>query len=562
MPSDTPSFRTMPDADQKHSSAHSHADSTSDSPSNTPPTSHKPKTSKPHVVGAARLHTRVPSYGKGLQKLTKAHPEGGNAHTRSARRTASAATSPETDPMKRVSSEGKLPRNGSTTSLKKNSSHVSLKRNRSHVEVKKPKSSGQLKRSSSEKGIIQNKAANRTSVHFDLGNDGQDDGWTEASGSASPNLSRSGSIGGASSGRSSAKPPASANNSQQHSPSTSPSKSRVGADAHQITTRLLQRTPSHNAPPKMSSISATATPANPSPESSNKTNSTFNGTPRTGEDSELVSRFVDSGSGTPGDSPYMKNHTPSSPRKAHRGLDESRKVQSMGNLTRHDSSKSNPTASDDDDEQRALAPRSRKSSTTQHAYNPPQQSRTQQKLWLQRASSNIEPQQMGPGASINGLAIRVGPGASPLVGAGDDGRDPRIRLQLERTGLEYLVVRRYQDPIGRALKRLDSLPGADKHQRIPHSLQGHGGSPRKGQAAEAQGRYGLSQSLREGRMRNGNGNGHVSTSGARSSYEGGAGVGTGGEGSVDSERTEADDGVSALLRGMWEKNLDLNPSQE
>jgi hypothetical protein len=548
MPSDTPR------------SQRNHHEISADSPANTPPTLHKTQGSRTHVVGAgagARLHKRVPSYGKGLQKLTKAHPEG-NAHSKAQRRSASAATSPETESMKRISSEQKLSRNGSTTSLKKNSSHVSLKRNRSHVEVRRPKSAGQLKRSASEKGINHNKGNNRTSVHFDLGDEEQEEGWTEASGSASPNLSRSGSIGGASSGRSSAKPPASAENSHPHSPVVSPSKSnaeakgwgsnhqsdRVAPDAHQITSRLLQRTPSHNAAPKMSSINATATPSKGSPESSEKTSSTFNGTPHTGEDSELVSRFMGSGSGTPA-SPFLSRGS-NSPNKE-RVLDEARKVKSMANLTRQDS------IVDDEDDERALAPRSRKSST--HAYNPPQQSRTQQKLWLQRASSNIEPQQMAPGAAINGLPLRVGAGASPLVGAGDDGRDPRIRLQLDRTGLEYLVVRRYQDPIGRSLKRLDSLPGADKHRRIPHQQNGNA---RKGAVVNGEGRYGLSQSLREGRVhRQRNSGVTVSPSGARSSYE------PGGEGSVGSGTTEGDDGgASTILRTFWEKNMDLNASQE
>ena len=227
----------------------------------------------------------------------------------------------------------------------------------------------------------------------------------------------------------------------------------------------------------------------------------------------------------------------------------------MGNLNSR-------TTSDDSDE-RPLAPRSRKSSNGTHAYIPPQQSRTQQKLWLQRASSNIEPQQMAPGAAINGLGLGIGmpgirPGA-PLVGAGDDGRDPRIRLQLERTGLEYLVVRRYQDPVGRALKRLDKLPGANKHRRIPS--QRH--LDRNGATADStsQRSLGLSQSLRETRRGNRDGareNGTVSASGARSSYEPVAA-----HGSVESERSaETEDGVSAILRSMWQKNLDLSASEE
>jgi hypothetical protein len=59
---------------------------------------------------------------------------------------------------------------------------------------------------------------------------------------------------------------------------------------------------------------------------------------------------------------------------------------------------------------------------------------------------------MAPGLAINGVHAGLAGTGTSLVGAGYDGRDPRIKLQLERTGLEYLVVRRHQDPVGQALK--------------------------------------------------------------------------------------------------------------
>jgi len=570
MPTDVPQSRSKFEAYRSNNSEQSHRrssnqETSSDSPSNTPPsTSHKVKGVKPHVVGA-RLHARVPSHGKALYKLPKAHLAENHATAKAQRRPISPAISPDNLLMRRTGSEPKLSRNGSTTSLKKNSSQVSLthKRNRSHVEVKRPKSAGALKRSSSQPGVNNNKGLNKTTVHFDLGNDGQDDGWTEASGSASPELSRGGSVGGHSSGRSSGNKPASANNSQPHSPTASKTRewtpnrqndSQSTLDAHQITSRLLQRTPSLNAPPKMSSISVTATARAESPEPFGRSSSTLNGTPRNARKDELSSRFVNA-SGTPGSTSPFLPQTSSDPKPDPADLDPTRRAKSMGNLNSR-------TTSDDSDE-RPLAPRSRKSSSGTHAYIPPQQSRTQQKLWLQRASSNIEPQQMAPGAAINGLGLGIGmpgirPGA-PLVGAGDDGRDPRIRLQLERTGLEYLVVRRYQDPVGRALKRLDKLPGANKHRRIPS--QRH--LDRSGAAAEStsQRSLGLSQSLRETRRGNRDGareNGAVSASGARSSYEPVVA-----HGSVESERSaETEDGVSAILRSMWQKSLDLSAGEE
>jgi hypothetical protein len=566
MPTDAPQPQSKrPPVDRSGSSARSQKQNDSDSTSGTtPPTSHaqKRQTSKPHVVGT-RLHARVPSYGKSLHKLSKAHPGESHANTKPHRRATSPGTSPGASPMKRVGSEGNLSRNGSATSLKKNHSHVSLKRNRSQVEVKKVKGSGQLKRSHSQPGVNK-KTLNRTSVHFDLGNDGTDDGWTEASGSASPNLSRTGSVGGASSGRSSAKPHASADNSRAQSPEDSPTKPQTGTrdwansrqtdrqiDAHQITSRLLQRTSSLTAAPKMSSISATATPPNnASPESLQRRNSAANGTPQIEKD-ELVSRFVGSTSGTPGNNAsYLQ--TKSSDPIHDRDFDDARRVKSMGNLARKDSTVDSQVDSDDE---RALAPRSRKGST--HSYIPPQQSRTQQKLWLQRASSNIEQPAMAPSAALNGLpglGIHAGVNASPLVGAGYDGRDPRVRLQLERTGLEYLVVRRYQDPVGLALKRLVKLPGNEKMRRIPAKGQVNG--------ATTPSRYGLSQSLKEGKdkSRLKREEGAVSGSGARSSYEGqtdGSAAGSAGGGEVDGEG-----GLAAILRGLWEKTTEMSPSAE
>ncbi len=421
MPSEQSQGRPAHGAHRSTSSIHSQTDS----PSTTPPQHTKAKTQK-HVVGGGRTHTKIPS-SKSLQKLTKAH--GNDSHT----------------DLK------KLPRNSSTSSLKKNSSHTTLKRNRSSADVpKRPKSShGPDKRP--------------VSVHFEIGDQDQDqdEEWEEAS-SASPALSRTATQSAISSNQSSAKP--SAPNSQPHSPSHSPTtvdkltngaserqSARHSADAKVITERLLQRSHSQSTTTTKMSL-ATATPTGHSPDSLEKSQSsafngtTFNGTPKTGSSNhEVVSRFV-GGSGTPSEaSPFLQNRKPPTSNEGPKKInDEVKRAQSMGNLTQTHSSA-------DDDSESALLPRSRKSSQS-HAYVPPQQSRTQQKLWLQRASSNIEPQQMAPGLAINGVHAGLAGTGTSLVGAGYDGRDPRIKLQLERTGLEYLVVRRHQDPVGQALK--------------------------------------------------------------------------------------------------------------
>jgi hypothetical protein len=440
------------------------------------------------------LHARVPS-SKGLHKLTKAHGNDGS-HT----------------DLKKLAKGG----GSSATTLKKNISQSSLKRNRSAADVTKRIKESQSK----DKG-----------VHFEIGDTEQED-WEEASSTASPALSRPASA------------KASASNSEPQSPVRSHASfrnqppdgendkqsARHTADGKIIAERLLQRTPSYNTT-KMSL--ATATPMGHSPDSISKSQDsiTLSGTPKN-KDGVVSSRFVGA-PGTPS-SQYFPDHKNGShdPPKG----DDIKRVQSMGNLVRQDSI----IDDDDEEEESALAPRSRKSSTS-HPYIPSQQSRTQQKLWLQRASSHIEPQ---PGVALNG--IHGGLGGSSLVWGGYDGRDPRIKIQLERTGLEYLVVRRHQDPVGKALQRLDQLTAPDKKRRIPE----HSGKKGDGTGV---GRHGLSQSLKE-RERN-KGSTPVGSV-PRSSFEG-AGSHDGIE-----ERGDGDEGVGALLRTLWEKGFDLSASAD
>lgn len=532
-------------------------------PSNTPP---QHKRLHKHVVGGHRggLHSRVPS----TQKIKLQHGADG-------------------EPMKRASSEYKLPRNGSTTSLKKNLSQVSLKRNKSAAEVR-PKSSGPLKKQQSQ--------GTKAAVHFEVGLDGHDDGnedadgWTEASGSASPVLSRKSSVGGSSTGPNSTRQ--SANNSQLQSPvkrrsiettrngdvPSSPQNERFHTpDAKQITSRLLKRTPSHSAAPKMSSISATANPGSRSPESLSKSQVSTLGSAK---DKPEISRFLGSNSGTPSDSPFLSNTAKDnihSPPNTNGDLNQSKRAKSMGNLVRQHS----PSSDEHEVEERALAPRSRKTSAT--SFNPAL-SRTQQKQWLQRASSAIEPQQISRDRFSN--LPPFGPG-TPLLGTSYDGRDPRVRMQLERTGLEYLVVRRYQNPVKAAVKRLDSLPGSEKWVRIPTSgkNKSSAGGKRTRPLSEnlglGVGSLGLSQSFKDSVRHSVNGIGglrHAQIVGqgesrsSRSTYEGhtshGHGLGSGGESDLsgsangDVNRDGDRNGVKETLRSIWEKSFEMSASQD
>lgn len=436
----------------------------------------------------------------------------------------------------------KLARNSSATSLKKNASTVSLKRNKSAADVtRRPKSSQSQKRSS---------------VHFEIGRDldqdpdvEQNEDW-EDSQSASPALSRAASSGKASRNTTAPQSP-SQMSSEINTPTTAQSEERQqtripSADAKAITQRLLQRTPSHNTT-KMSLATATPTPAthhssnSQSPEKSQQSSMPDSAAKMGSSNGEVVSRFV-GGSGTPNENSSFlhSRRRGSSPRRA--ANDGVKRAQSMANLTHADSD-------NEDDDESALAPRSRKSSTT-HTYVPPQQSRTQQKLWLQRASSNIEPQQMAPSFSS---------GSSTLVGAGSgyDGRDPRIKNQLERTGLEYLVVRRYQDPVGKAVKRLNQLPGADKNRRIPAQ---NGTTLKNSGNGIGRAGHGLSQSISQSRNGNGSTQTQTQLSTAGSSYEAPP-VGSQDDASIRG-RNDGDDGVGAILRSMWDKSYEMSASAD
>lgn len=487
------------------------------SPSTTPPLHHRPKGHK-HVVSTGRLHTRAAS-SKGVPKLAK------HGHDTSL-----------TDMRKLTANKN----SSSATNLKKNSSHANLRRNRSSADVTRRARDEQPKRP--------------VSVHFEIGDQDRDDGWEEASSTASLTLSRSMSRSVASSNRSSAKP--STSNSQAQSPvqshappatvadgSSQRPSSRNSTEGRIITERLLQRTPSYNTT-KMSLATATPTSAGYLADTMGKSqDSTATGAARVGSKEEVVSRFV-GGSGTPSDgSPFLHSRKI----EPQESSDDVTRARSMGNLN-HASA-----ASRSHEEESALLRRSRHPSQAQ-AYVPPQQSRTQQKLWLQRASSNMEPQQMGPGA-MNGLAGLHGhgvPGVPSLVDADDDGRDPRTRIQLERTGLEYLVVRRHQDPVGAALRRLEGAPGVERFRRIPTQQKS---------SVPSAGKHGLSKSLRDAsvRLKDRSSASTASTDGDRSSYDAkqqqqSKGGGTGGGG--------GEDGVTALLRSIWEKSFDLSANAE
>ncbi|KAI8180747.1 hypothetical protein KHU50_002868 [Colletotrichum sp. SAR 10_65] len=575
-------------ASQSKRPALNHQESDSTNSDNAVREHHHQHRSKPqkHVVGAGRLHARVPS----SKALHKHH--GSTASKLNHRRIAS--PSPERKPTfaathRRVQSDAKLSRDSSSTNLSKNTSSTSLRRNKSHGEVnKKSKSSDKLKRTNSNPAVNKVKPQ-KSQVHFDLGNDGQDDEWVDASTSASPYLSRRGSLASA---QSSAKPDdGSANNSANNSaynsrtetsaaqpspPASSTPDRETVQHKEYLTSRLLQRTPSHGAPPKMTAdtVSVSRRGQSQSPDSISRISTladshNINTLPGTSSGDELISRFVGAGSSGAAreGSFYNLQRRPDSRRSEDIPQQRPQSSASSGRPSRRESGLS------DDEDGTALAPRSARRSAP-----PAEKSRTQQKLNLQRASSVIE-----PGQAVGGGVGAVG--ASPLVGIGGPGydggasRDPRVAKQLEKTGMEYLSVRRFQNPVARSLDRLAQANRQNKNQRIPRngtaSLNGKAASLRSGIVS---GQHTRASSINESsaaaarrpmtpRAQS------IRTNGAGSSFEADVddhqssrvlheGAGTQGLSGSSLVGGEEDEGVTAILRNLWEKSLDLSASQD
>lgn len=507
--------------------------------------------------------------------------------------TATTTTTSAAAGHRRSTSEAKLSsRDSSSANLRKNASHSSLvgKRNRSHVEIgKKSKSVANIKRSASHREVNKYKGAGpKSSVHFALGdNDGDDDDeeqdeWVDASGSASPYLSRRGSVAsGVQSPGKAARDGAgnSAPSSRPHTPKEPPhqlqkqqsqesaAQSESSTDSasdretiqhkEYLTSRLLKRTPSYSAP-HMSKETVSVQPRG-SPES---VRASLYGTPKNsvvvvGSDqtAEVTSRFVNGpNTGAEAGSFYTPARSPT------RRADQVRSSKSMTNMNdKHRGSvDATPAAGPEDDS--ALAPRAARPA---RGGAPAEASRTQQKLNLQRASSSMEPSQPGVGSGVVG--------ASPLVGVNNhEGRDMRISRQLERTGMEYLVVRRYQNPIARSINRLSQLPGANRTQPIrPTKTNGLHGGPAAGLGHTKKPSYGLSQSLTDAHKSRPTTPATAAAAARRPTSIKANGAGSSFGDNKDNndddcqfENDNDDGGLAAILRNLWDKNMDLSASQE
>ncbi|KAI9806553.1 MAG: hypothetical protein M1833_003740 [Piccolia ochrophora] len=399
--------------------------------------------SRSHVVGQSRhSQTRVPSYGKSLNKLTKiTHaaetPTSLTTTTTPSTKSRHDATSrtPSTSPRLHQSGRGgsnvSLARNGSEVSLKKNASHVSLKKNSSKTSLhrngsavdmmakkNRRRSRSQQRGAAAAKKDPNNKTAG---VHFDLGAEGHEEGWTEISNSDSPELSR------VNTATEEVQKPHPAPGSPPHTPPADISPAK-----RMLPTRMLSNS---SAPPQTTTVSATATPSSHSPFSHLRASNNLPLTPSSAS-KPVVSRFLGASSAAsttttlaptpPQQSTSSSSSTPARPVRP-------ASTPHLSSSTSASAGRASPTVP------------AHSATATATAAAPPPQSRTQQKLNLQRASSALlDPQAHGPHGP---LAPR------------HDGRDPFAAKQNERAALEYGVVRRFRHPVLEGVGRLGELKG-------------------------------------------------------------------------------------------------------
>ncbi|KAG5974283.1 hypothetical protein E4U58_003260 [Claviceps cyperi] len=577
---------------------HRDSGSQSDGTNNTGGPSHQHRVKshqKHHHVG--RFNTRVPS--------TKAFHKHANAHVpppKLTRRQTSGPASPaevERPPHRRAISEVKLQGQSTSANIPKTLSHTNLKRNRSQVEVaKRVKSSDKLKRAPSGTGVHRHTAkTSKTQVRFDLGSDDPDDEWVDASGSNSPHISRKSSINhsvqpllrpttemsqpvapsalsqtpqlqhqkeeGVVKQQPQTRPHEEAQiqlrhgqqeQQQQHSPASVASKA-TSQHKEYLTSRLLQRTPPQSAPPKMTVEIAKGAPAQVT-TSISSTGGAATALASSSNQQDLISRFVDAPtSGLASQGSFYQPPVQSTSQSLEDAPGDTKPTASQG-FTLQQSEPEALAPSGMDMDASALVPSSSRST----AALPAEKSRTQQKLNLQRASSVLEPSHGLAG--VGGVV-----GSSPLVCVGGSGgydggnsRDPRIGRLLERTGMEYLVVRRYQNPVARSLNRLSRLPGMEEIQRVPRVPANTVVNGKRGHfSTEANIRHTRNVSMPDVRQTASKiGESIRVANGAGSTFEGVAGRQAGEQASgVGIVGAEEVDGISVLLRNLWEKPIEV-----
>ncbi|KAG9586206.1 hypothetical protein KCU97_g9358, partial [Aureobasidium melanogenum] len=242
---------------------------------------------------------------------------------------------------------------------------------------------------------------------------------------------------------------------QEQQPPTSSYNAQVAQqhmpDADAIARRLLERNPAVNAaPPRVSSVSALANPNSSDPKSLSASNAGLSVTG--GSSTPVVSRFItndgiNSKDGTPAElSGFIQGA------KGHsRTVSQAQTRREQSDLYRNQSTPNFAS------QKQPPTPSGSGAVTPDPTLN---QSRTQQKLWLQRGLSNIEASSQPhlPGLLPTGRAQAM--------------RTPHAGKQFEFVDKEWAVVRRFQNPLEAGLERLRKMNGGSLPGRPAKSKAG------------------------------------------------------------------------------------------
>ncbi|MCJ1395653.1 hypothetical protein MMC18_008858 [Xylographa bjoerkii] len=519
-------------------------------------TSHKAPAHKLHRAHTSTLgrlpHTRNPSYGKNLNKLTKLNAtyggdEDGGVRNQSRQKLHTPSTSPSTKDIRRNGSNVSLPRVTSRTSVKRNSSNVSLKRNGSSATQlgKTGRPTTPLRNSHTKSKPKHNTPANSTR-DFSVGSDeDQDEDWTEESNSQSPSTTRQSSEGARTRPGSpphdqlinqrqaalpDSPPESPATISSSEAPPETPRNQQAAPytnhlsahppDADAVTSRLLRHHASHKLQPQLSSISATGTPGTHTPPiyPSNETPSTDPSMPADGVSRFLNHNIASGSSGgsiahlhsalsalqSPAPTHNTRTRSPSpSAKPSIIAADPVRRAKSTGNLNSASTAPNTIEPAKRAPPSYSIDPRSTRRAGGNTA--------AKQELWRTQVNIESPASHTGPG-----LAIRGASGLQGMLGT----EERRIRLW-ERAEGEMGYLRRFRNPVLEGVGRV--VGGKGKGRR------------RKADDGERDKERGRAKDGREGRP--------ASQKGERRSvrFEVG-GDGAGGE----------EDVVEGILRRLWE----------
>jgi len=446
------------------------------------------------------------SQGKNLNRLTKLTPALLNDLV-------VAPISPRPSQLKRNSTGLVLNRPEHTEApMRKNHSETSLKKNRSNLQISKltkggssknlvKLKDGKHKRGPSAELKPASKVALNPTVRFDLADeDEKEDVWTEESASVSPTTTRSNTRSNSIILEPNTRPGTASDDAQREeskplgtAPKPAPQQTHVASpsppdstaniarpesghristrarplDADRITSRLLSRNVSFTAGAKLSSVSATRAQDNAlrrSASSQTTLHSPASASADFHDAMGLVSRFGPT-SGQTSPTARQSTHQPQHPHGLSTAITNTTSTTTLASRPKSSSSTTNAPAHNTSftSATGALTPTYYSGGGIGSTLPS---SRTQQKLWLDRASSNMEAHGAGPHApALKRAGGRLGSAVFPshlhLPGAAHEGGGRLLQADAGQLGqfaehaeVEYRRVRLYQNPLAEAARRL------------------------------------------------------------------------------------------------------------